>query len=61
MAGQVARQQVIDALHRMGLPQDADKALQELPDPVESEQVSQFCERHGLSRDELISRMGGSP
>ncbi len=61
MAGQVARQQVIDALHRMGLQQEADKALRELPDPVDSEQVAQFCERHGLSRDELISRMGGSP
>jgi hypothetical protein len=61
MAGQVARQQVIDALHRMGLPQEADNALRELPDPVESEQVALFCDRHGLSRDELVSRMGGSP
>jgi hypothetical protein len=45
----------------MGFTQEADEAAQELPDPVEMEQLHEFGDRHGISRDELTSRMGGSP
>jgi hypothetical protein len=58
---QVTRQRVADTLRKMGMPEAADEALRVLPDPVDLSQVEEFCERHGLSRDELISRMGGSP
>jgi hypothetical protein len=32
-----------------------------LPDRVDPQQVQKFGDEHGIPRDELISRMGGSP
>jgi hypothetical protein len=58
---EVSRQSVVDALRRMGYSREADEALEVLPDPVDDQRVRQFGEQHGLSRDELIDRMGGSP
>ena len=58
---EVSRQWVTDTLRRLGYAQQADEALNELPDPVDYEQVLRFGEQHGVSRDELIDRMGGSP
>ena len=55
------RQWVVDALRRLGYTQAADEAAQELPDPVSVEQLLDFADRHGISKDEVISRMGGSP
>jgi hypothetical protein len=57
----LSRQQVVDLLRRMGYPQQADIAARELPDPVEMDQLVEFADRHGITRDELESRMGGSP
>jgi hypothetical protein len=57
----VSRQWAVDALRHMGFEQEADEAARELPDPVEMEQLREFGDRHGISRDELMSRMGGSP
>ena len=57
----MSRQWVVDTLRRMGYPQEADEAARDLPDPVEVEQLREFGDRHGISRDEIISRMGGSP
>lgn len=56
-----SRQWVIETLRRMGYAQAAEEATRELPDPVELEQLEEFGNRHGISRDELNSRMGGSP
>ncbi len=61
MAEKVARQYVVDRLRRIGMSQAADEAARVLPDPVDLGQVGVFCEQHGLSRDEWIDRMGGSP
>jgi hypothetical protein len=58
---QVSKQSVIDLLRRLGFPDIADEAERDLPDPVELRQVQEFGERHGITRDELINRMGGSP
>jgi hypothetical protein len=55
------RQWVVDALHRLGYTQAADEAAQELPEQVSMEQLLDFADRHDISRDEVISRMGGSP
>jgi hypothetical protein len=55
------RQWVINLLHRMGYPTAAEEAARELPDPVAMEDLVKFANRHGISRDELNSRMGGSP
>jgi hypothetical protein len=61
MTTQVSRQYVIDWMRCLGLSQLVDEASRDLPDPVDLEQVYEFGHRHGVSLDELISRMGGSP
>jgi hypothetical protein len=55
------RQWLVDTLRRLGYTQAADEAAQVLPDQVSEEQLEDFADRHGISRDEVISRMGGSP
>jgi hypothetical protein len=61
IAVQLTRQHVVDVLRKAGLPQMADEALHDLPDPVDSEQVAAWAVPYGVSMDELTSRMGGSP
>jgi hypothetical protein len=61
IAVQLTRQHVVDVLRKAGLPQMADEALRDLPDPVDSEQVAAWAVPYGVSMDELTSRMGGSP
>jgi hypothetical protein len=56
-----SRKQVVDLMRRLDYPQVADIAERELPDPVDMEQVIEFGSKHGITRDDLISRMGGSP
>jgi hypothetical protein len=46
---------------RAGLPGLADEAEQVLPDPVEYDRAERFLSRYGITKDELISRRGGSP
>ena len=58
---QLTRQHVVDVLRKAGLPQMADEALRDLPDPVDSEQVAAWAVPYGVNMDELTSRMGGSP
>jgi hypothetical protein len=55
------RQWIIDKLQRLGYTQEADDAARTLPDQVSADELLAWSDRHGLSRDELISRMGGSP
>jgi hypothetical protein len=54
-------QQLVSMLRRTGLTQVADEAERTLPDPVDSATVEQFCTAHGLTKDTLMDRMGGSP
>jgi len=56
-----SRQYVADSLRRQGFPELADVALLELPDPVDMEQLETWGIRYGVSKDNLVSRMGGSP
>ena len=58
---QLTRQHVADMLRKAGLPELADQALRDLPDPVDSEQVAAWAVPHGVNLGELMSRMGGSP
>jgi hypothetical protein len=44
-----------------GLDHLADEARRRLPDPVEYDHAAGFLERHGISKDDLISLRGGSP
>ena len=56
-----SRQYIADELRRQGFPELVDVALRELPDPVDAEQLENWGMRYGVTRDDLISRMGGSP
>lgn len=51
----------IDTLRHLGYTQAADEAARVLPDPVSLEQIRQFADRYGISRDEVMSQLGGSP
>jgi hypothetical protein len=55
------RSWLIETLRQLGFTREADAALQELPDEISLDQVKAFGDRYGISRDELVSRMGGSP
>jgi len=55
------RQWVIDLLRHLGYTRAAEEAARELPDPVTMEEIYKFGDRHGISRDEIMSQMGGSP
>ena len=41
--------------------QEADEAARTLPAQVSAEELTAWGDRHGINRDELMSRMGGSP
>ena len=56
-----SRQWLVDTLYRLGYTQAADDALHDLPDQIEVKQLEEFGDQHGISRDDLVDRMGGSP
>lgn len=58
---QFTRQIVAGTLRRTGMPELADRALRELPEVVSEDEVAVWCEKVGISMDELVSKMGGSP
>jgi len=58
---QVPRQHVVDILRMVALPELAEEAYRVLPDPVEYDHAERFLAQHGITKDELISRRGGSP
>jgi hypothetical protein len=58
---QISRQHVVDRFRQWGYHQLADEASRDLPDPVDFDELQEWSLRHGLSHDDLISRMGGSP
>ena len=55
------RQRVVDEMNRMGYTELAVEASRDLPDPVDINRLEEWCMEHGLSTDDVISRMGGSP
>jgi hypothetical protein len=58
---QLTRQHVVDVLRRTGFAEVAEDASRTLPDPVELDDVLLFLVPFGITRDLLISEMGGSP
>jgi hypothetical protein len=58
---QYSRQHVVDVLHTLQRPDLADEASRDLPDPVDIDQLVPWLVQRGLTRDEMVSRMGGSP
>jgi hypothetical protein len=61
MPTQSSRQHVIDVLNRAGYAELAEEASRVLPDPVAIDQLEELAFQHGVTRDDLINRMGGSP
>jgi hypothetical protein len=55
------RQWFLHTLRRLGYTEAADAAERELPDPVSLEELKEFTDRYNISRDEVMSQMGGSP
>jgi hypothetical protein len=58
---QVTRQHVVDILRTARLPELAEEARRALPDPIEYNDAARFLARYGITKDDLISRVGGSP
>jgi hypothetical protein len=58
---QVTREHVVGILRMAALPELAEEARRALPDPVEYNRAERFLAEYGVTKDELISRRGGSP
>ena len=58
---EVPRQHVVDLLRKAGMLEEADLAAADLPDPVGIDQAVAFLQPYGITKDFLISRLGGSP
>jgi hypothetical protein len=58
---QYSRKHVVDLLNRLGYTQLAEEASRVLTDPADVDRISTWLMQNGLSLDDLISRMGGSP
>jgi hypothetical protein len=56
-----SRKEVVRMLRRAGFREAAEEAMRELPDPVDIEHLVAWGSRHGITRELLISQMGGSP
>jgi hypothetical protein len=62
IAMQVSKQSVVELLRKAGLFEVAEYAEQTFPDPVDLDDAQKLgFERFGITRDDLISRLGGSP
>jgi hypothetical protein len=61
IAMEYSRQHVIDLLHTLRRPELVDEASRDLPDPVDVDQLVAWGMQHGLTHDEMVSQMGGSP
>ena len=50
-----------NTLRRLGYTEAAETAERELPDRISLEELTKFADRYNISRDEVMSQMGGSP
>jgi hypothetical protein len=58
---QTTRDNLVAALRHAGLFDEAERAEQLLPDSGDFDEMVKPLEAHGISRDMLIDRLGGSP
>ena len=58
---QYSRREIVSVMRRTGYTELADEAERVLPDPVDADQLQAFAAQHGVSKDDMISEMGGSP
>jgi hypothetical protein len=48
-------------LRKAGFREAADEAVRDLPDLVDLDHVQEWGRQRGITRDVLISQLGGSP
>jgi hypothetical protein len=58
---QYSRREIVTLMRRTGYRELADEAERVLPDPIDSDQLEAFAQSHGVTKDDIISEMGGSP
>jgi hypothetical protein len=58
---QVSRDHVRDVLRHAGLTPEQEQSILALPYPADLERVLAIFASYGVTRDWLISRLGGSP
>ena len=58
---QTTRDNIVAVLRHAGLVDEAERAERSLPESGEFDEMIKLCEAHGVSRDMLIDRLGGSP
>jgi hypothetical protein len=58
---EVTREYVVDVLRRAGLWEVADEAESSLPEAIDLDQVADWALQRGITRDTLVSLLGGSP
>ena len=52
---------MLRVLRRAGITENVDELALVLPETVDLDRDAELLARHGISHDELISRLGGSP
>lgn len=55
------KQWFVHTLRHLGYTEAAEEADRELPDSVSLEEIKKFTDRYNISRDEVMSQLGGSP
>jgi hypothetical protein len=56
----LSRKWVVDLMNHMGYTEAAEEASRVFPDQIELKQLEEFGDKHGISRSELVSAMGGT-
>ncbi len=57
-----SKAEFVHVLHRIGLPGEAIAEIAaQLSDPIDLEESGALLQTYGLTRDAVISRLGGSP
>jgi hypothetical protein len=58
---EVTKQHIADKLRQAGYAAVADEVTRELPDRVDLDHAATLLQRYGITKDSMISQMGGSP
>jgi hypothetical protein len=58
---EVPRHELVDVLRKAGVFEVAELVESSLPDPVNCDDAAALLALYGITRDSLISRLGGSP
>jgi hypothetical protein len=56
----ISRQWVVDIINRTGYSKAAKEAARVLPEFLDLKQLEELGDKHGISRSELVSRLGGA-